>query len=291
MVKEDIYIDDQIKRFKEEFEEYTLRQGANQTRKTASLDNTYVDPLVPRETARYVYHNCSVLRKIVQCYSQDILLNNYSLSDPEEDTSRIDEIWNTDSQSWQLYLAGIEYFVYGFSALEIVNDDDGLRFQQIPAHTLRVKIETEVSPITGEEYLFFYAEQTINGHTTLLRISNYDYRLLDKWGFEDDSEGECIWIGGCNENDFYDLPAWTSCYREIFIINAIDSLNYNKLETGNIPAGLFIFQGGVQLPDPNDPTDVPIADQLEDTFKEKTSGVKFVYLQNASAERDITSDY
>lgn len=291
MSNEDKYLDENLIQMKEEFEEYLLKSGNATTYKSESMNNTYVDPLVPRHTARFIYHNCNVLRRVITTYSQDILLNEYSLSDPSEDTDPIDETWNQDSNSWQLYLAGIEYFTYGYGALEVIEDYHGIRFQQIPAYTLRIKIEEHQSPSTGEDFLFFYAEQTINGKQVLLRLTNYDYTLLDKWGIEDKSEGECIWMGGCNENDFFDLPSWVNCYQSIFIVSAIDNLNYNKLEEGNIPAGLFTFQGPPHLPDPSDPSDIPISQQLEDTFKEKTSGVKFIYLQNASSERDITSEY
>lgn len=280
-----------LRSFRDELEQELEMVGSSKTYRNDGYETLYYDPYVPVHLSRYVYHNCSILSNVVECLSQDILLNDYSLSDPEEDNRLVDRTWNDVSQTYQLYLAGVEYFIYGYSALEVIHNGNRITFKQIPAHTLRIRVVHEESPSNGRDYLFYYAEQEVNGQQLLLRLSNYDYSLLDRWGISHNVDGECIWIGGCNENDFFDIPNWTRCRKSIYTSLMIDELNERKISCGNVPAGVMMFTGPPERPDPNDPDDMRIADKLERDLNDGSGGTVFSYLENPSSKRDITMQY
>lgn len=267
------------------------------TPKTTKQQNTNgmmtIAPLCPIDTARFLYHKSSELRKTINTYAKDTLLNNFTLQDTNATKKEIDlfnKIWNNNYNKTQLCYAGIENLLYGYGALEITGRGSNTRFNQIPAHTLTLKTKTFVDE-TDKQYQFFYACQTVNGQETYLRLSHLDYSKLDKLGINDGSEGYCIWFGGCNENDFFDLPLWETCVDDIFTCIAIQRMTKNKMATGNQAAGVLMFQGPPQLLDPDNPDEVRIDRQLERDLDGAEGGTMFCYLENNSSTREITMQY
>lgn len=277
-----------------ELEQYLTNITAPKTTKQNNTDGMMtVAPLCPIDIARYLYHKSSELRKTINTYAKDTLLNHFTLQDTnatEQEITLFNHVWNNNYNKTQLYYTGIENLLYGYGAMEITGTGKHTRFNQIPAHTLTLKTRTFTDD-QGKQYQFFYACQTVNGTETYLRLAHLDYSMLDKSHTHDESEGYCIWFGGCNENDFFDLPLWETCVDDIFTCIAIQHMTKNKMETGNQAAGVLMFQGPPQLLDPDDPNDIRVDEKLERDLDGANGGTMFCYLENNSSTRDITMQY
>lgn len=293
-IKPEPILDETVLNFQTELEKYLIQDSTASSQKTgADKGSEYVTPMVPRHIARYLYRRSNELNKVVKAYTKDCLLNDFSLADADATDNEIEllnMVWNNNSNKVQLFFGGIEEFIYGYSALEIIGSGKETRFQQIPAHTLQIKVETWAQE-NGEEYQFFYAEQEINGQKILFRLAHLDYTLLDKYNGGDESVGTCIWFGGCNENEFFDIPGWESCSEDIFTVLAIKNMNMKKMRRGNIPAGILMFQGPRALPDPEHPDEPRIDQKLAQELDGTDGGTMFTYLETNSATREITMQY
>ena len=192
------YISETLLNFKQELERAINNIGVPKSFKDTNMTSDYLNPYIPVHLARYAYTHSSTLRSIVESFSQDIFLNDYSLSDPEEDCSIINSLWNNTKNKYQLYLAGIENFIYGYGACELTKNKNGVTVSQIPAHTLRLKKIPFHNPQLNRTYYFYYAEQTVNGYKVLLELIDYDYSMLDNFGIDHGATGKCLWLGGCN---------------------------------------------------------------------------------------------
>ena len=291
-----------VEDYQQQLEEYLTEQHTTKTVKDGNNISYYLEPLVPVDVARYLFRRSSELRKVVKAYSKDVLLNEFTLAKSdietdeenekyERDLEILNSVWNNQNNKKQLYFAGIEAFVYGYGVMETIGSGADTEFKQIPAHTIRLRCEIWESDVTRKQYKYYYVEQQLQDRIVKLRLSHLDYRLLDKYAGGDDSEGYCIWFGGSNESDFFDIPEWESCSEDIFTCLAIKKMNMKKIERGNIPAGVLMFQGPRALPDPKHPDEPRIDHKLEQDLGGTHSGTVFTYLESNSSSRDITMSY
>ena len=285
------YISDSLQQFKTDLEDAINNIGSPKSFKDTNMTSDYLNPYIPVHLARYAYTHSSTLRSIVESFSQDIFLNDYSLSDPEEDCTVIDNLWNNTRNKYQLYLAGIENFIYGYGACELTLSKRGVNVSQIPAHTLRLKKVPFHHPLLNRVYYFYYAEQTVEGYKVLLRLVDYDYSMLDDFGVDHGATGDCLWIGGCNENPFFDIPRWIAKRRSLFTDMAIDEYNSRKIERGNINAGLLLITGPLERKDPNNPDERGIDEKIEDGLHGGDCGTLVQYLGSTSSSQPIDMHY
>lgn len=247
---------------------------------------TFIDPLIPMGEARYIYHRSSILRKVVEIEAQDVILNKYTLEGVGEDSSRFDAFWN-ESNKYQLYLAGIEYFTYGFGALEVVfNGNRADKLVQIPAYSVRILRETY--NINDEEVVFYYLIQTVNSVRNKFRLTHKDYSILDDLGIDDASNGYALWIGGGADSDWYALPHWIHAKNNLLTLIEIDELNNEKIYNGNIPSGVMLFTGPRQLTKNGED---PIEKKLSEELKSSGAGTVFSYIATPTNDAKIDVDY
>ena len=248
----------------------------------------YIEPLVPVWDTRFLWLRSTILRKVTDIQSRDAILNSYTLSDAEEDDTRFNMFWN-DYNKYQLYLAGKEFFTYGFAALELIfNDLDEVKeLHQIPAYTIRIKKE-QYSINQEDQVEFYYLEQEVNNITTILRLTHKDYSLLDDNNILDDSEGYALWIGNGSDSDWYELPQWVQARDSIHTAIQIDELNNQKVHNGNIPAAVMLFDGPTQFVRDNEE---PIEEKLKHDLRGGGAGTVFSYIESPSSEQKINMNY
>lgn len=291
----------ELENFQQELEEYLTLDESSTTQKRDTIQHEYLKPIIDPRLSRYVYHRCDDLQKVLTVYAKDVILNDFSLEDVDENDENIElinAVWNNNENKIQLYYAVLEYFIYGYGALEIIQQRKGYSFQQIPAHTIKIRVEPLTSTVTGNTYQFYFLEQEINGIKTLLKFSHLDYTLLEKYGGEGileqldyDNLNECLWFGGCNEDQFFDIPAWESCSEKIYTNIAIKKMNLKKINKGNVPAGVLMFEGPPALPDPDNPDEKRIDHILEENIDATEGGTMFTYITSDSEERGVTMQY
>ncbi|RAP45029.1 MAG: hypothetical protein BZ136_08495 [Methanosphaera sp. rholeuAM74] len=285
------YITDELISFKDKLEEALANVGTPASYKDTQMDNDYLQPYIPLHLARYAYHHSSTLRSIIESFSQDVFLNEYSLSDPEEDATVIDKLWNNVYNKYQLYLAGIDWQIYGYGVAEITDNGREMKVSQIPAHLVRLRKIPFHHPLLNRTYYFYYCEQNVNGVQVLLRLVGYDYSMLDDFGVDHGSRGVCIWIGGCNETPFFDIPRWIAKRRSLFTDMAIDEYNSRKIERGNINAGLLLITGPLERKDPSHPDKKTIDETIEDGLRGGDSGTLVQYLGSSSTSQPVDMKY
>lgn len=291
----------ELETFQQKLEEYLTLDESSTTQKRDTIQHEYLRPPIHPQLSRYVYHRCDDLQKVITIYAKDVILNDFSLEaadESEENIELINKVWNNNENKIQLYYAGLEYVLYGYGALEIIRQKHGYSFQQIPAHTIRIRVEPLTSNVTGNTYQFFFVEQEINGVKTLLKFSHLDYTLLEKYAdpgileqLDYDNLNECLWFGGGNEDQFFDTPAWESCSEKIYTNIAIKKMNLKKINKGNVPAGVLMFEGPPALPDPDNPDEKRIDHILEENLDATEGGTMFTYITSDSEERGVTMQY
>ena len=269
-----------------------------QTRRYEETQLEYIRPLVDVYYAEYIIQETPILNKVIRVLSQDVILNNYTLDMPKiletsagnnEDLDTFNTFWN-DSNKFQLYLASVEFFSYGYGACEIRYNEYGVpvKIEQIPAKSIRIRIRE----FGGQRYC--YVEQQINGDIKLLRISHSDksrgtdYTYLDENGIDDESSGWCIWIGGGTLNSWYSTPYWRSAKTSILTTMHIDKLNYKKISSGNIPSGLLILSGSRRKQLKNEPS---LEEQIHDQMFEAGNGTAMIFLDGITPDSKIDSNY
>lgn len=285
------FVNKDLLKFRDDLEEALSNVGKQEGYKTSMDGGDYVNPYLPIDLARYAYHHSSTLRSVIESFSQDVFLNDYSLENPDEDPSIINKSWNKSRNKYQIYLAGIEYYLYGYGVLEIIDNAITFKLVQLPAHTIRLRVIPFNHPLTHRTYYFYYAEQKVNGYTKLFQISNYDYSMLHDFGVDHGATGTVLWLGGCNENEFFDIPRWIAKRKALFTDIAIDDFNSKKIEKGNILAGFLLLTGPTERKDPRSPDEPGIADKIEQDLKGGNCGTIVSYLGNTSSNRDIKMDY
>lgn len=290
--------------FQQKLEEYLTQTQAPTTTKH-DKNTLYIQPIIPVELSRYVYHRCDDLNAVIETYIKDIILNDFGLEDAEADPKEIDKInrmWNNNDNKIQVYYSLLEHAYAGFGACEIIEHKpyDTYELQQIPITTINgILVQKYVSEATGKEYEFYFVEhRDNNGNQVLLKIVGKNYSLLEKYCPEEILEeldyhnmNWCLWFGGCQEDPFYDIPKWESVSEKIYTNIAIKKMNLAKIRQGNIPAGVLLFEGPPILPDPENPDEKRIDKYLEENMDQTNGGTMFAYLTTDNDERGVTMQY
>ncbi|PAV08098.1 hypothetical protein [Methanosphaera cuniculi] len=254
---------------------------------------TRIYPLVPLSETRYIYDHCSMLRKIIEVEAQDVILNDYTLSDSEEDTYNFDMFWN-EKNKYQLYLATIEFYLYGYGCCELKTTEDengNIKFYsltQISAPTVQVIREKYEIPGVAGGVDFFYLTQEVGSRRVKLRFSHKDYALLDENEIEDYSTGYALWIGSGIESEWFASPLWLQCKNSLLTSIMVDDLNNEKIYNGNIPAGVMVFTGPPQINREGEPR---IEDKLKEDLRSCGSGTVFSYITSSSNTTKVECDY
>lgn len=284
-----------------QLQNYITHHQKPTTTKEQNQDLIYHDPPVDPHLTRFIVHKSADVRKVSEVYTKDIVLNDYTLSEVENttDTTKINDVLNNPENKIELYYAQLHVNQYGYGACELIEPLRGYkyRFQQIPSYTLRIR-RILLYDEQHNTYTYNFAEQTVNGQHTLLKILGENYTGLeehaprdlltqiDYWNLH-----ECIWFGGGPEDEFYNIPLWESCSEKIYTNIAINQLNLKKINKGNIPAGVMLFTGPMQLPDPQHPEEKRIDDKLNDGLIENDGDTIFAYITVDNEGRGVDMKY
>ena len=68
-------------------------------------------------------------------------------------------------------------------------------------------------------------------------------------------------------------------------------MNLKKINKGNVPAGVLMFEGPPALPDPDNPDEKRIDHILEENIDATEGGTMFTYITSDSEERGVTMQY
>ena len=238
-----------------------------QIKKPTDENKTRIYPYLPVSVCENLIQQNVLLTTCIQTLAEDVIFNNVNITSNKENDDKeqkIKEFWEINQD--ELKNEFIDYFSYGFGGAEVVFDNYGepSKLYQIPADTLTIKKESKRNIVTGELEWSHYAYQEVNGQNPVkMKLAHLDYDESD------DNLPTCLWIGGGRKSDFFDYPIWISAFNQVSASVALDMLDAQKINDGNLISGILIIK---RPPAPiNENED--IEGSLEEKMEEKGSGI------------------
>ena len=251
------------------------------------LDETqygYIYPPVHQGITDFILKNNGRLRKCTDVLAQDTILQDYIYKDSNGDNvidESINQFWNKRNK-YNLYLAVMERYQYGYGACEIIFKDN-LPFElvQIPAKTMVIQKEEKSS---GER-IYYAVQMELNSGKKRFRL----YNLLDTYSEEDNNElGVVLWLGGGTTHRFYDIPVWYSDTDTILGNINLQILNAQQINDGNNISGVLNICGPPQRPNQQG---VTVEEQLRTQMRNTGTGILVSYLETPNKDFPLSFDF
>ena len=197
-------------------------------------NNLELKPPVNLLDAKYVFDKSSYVAKCCRILAKDLLLNDISLTTPDnvisEQLDKITEYLNNNID--ELYYTAVDYYYAGIGAFEYYYDSVEFSLKQIPIHTtkiIRIKVNGR------DTYLLKQQIQTTINYFKIMGEKYPD----DFYTYQGQLLGECCIIGGDNFYQFFSEPLWLQEQDKIFTEIAIGNKNLNQISKGNIASGVL----------------------------------------------------
>ena len=237
------------------------------TKKPKDENGTRIYPYLSVSICDNLIQQNVLLSTCIQTLAEDVIFNNVNIvglnkNEDSDEAKLIKKFWEDNQEECKnLY---VDYFSYGFGGAEITFENDKPKsIYQIPAETLSIKKESRRNNETGELETSHYAIQQINGEQIKMKLAHLEY---------DESDSDlptCLWVGKGRKSDYYDYPIWISAFNHVSASVALDMLDAQKINDGNLISGILIIK---RPPAPiNENED--IEQSLEEKMEEKGSGI------------------
>ena len=220
--------------------------------------------------------------------AEDTILQDFIFKDNNGDNAydaTILNFWNK-SNKWNLYLAVMERYQYGFGVCEIVgnlNSNEPIGLVQIPANSMVIQKEETV--IDGNKCTLFYAVQ-MNMNTNIKKFRLYN--LLDTYPEKDETMPIVLWLGGGNKYRFYDIPVWYADTDKVLSQINLNLLTAQQLNDGNNISGILNISGAPQRPNSEGKT---VEQQLREQMQKTGTGILVSYLETPNKDFPLTFDF
>ena len=265
------------------------------TKKLQDQDTyTRITPLIPVSVAKNLILSNDLLYTCIETQAQDIILNEIKIldNDLQNVNNQINEFWNTET-IYELYLAVQDRVSYGYGALEIIFNNNGLPvgLKQISAETITISVEQDRYNLNKQSYYCLYNNGTSHEK---MKLSKFDYTP------EDDELKTVLWLGGGRVSDFYDIPCWLPAFNKISADALLDELNAKKINEGNLISGILTvvsppMSKTIVNEETGEVTKITGKEQIDNTLQEQMTeagtGIMTLHLQQLTAELPLNVQY
>ena len=240
---------------------------APKTVKPKDKNGTRIYPYLSVSICDNLIQQNVLLSTCIETLAEDVVFNNVNIvslnkNENEEMAKKIKKFWE-DNQD-EIRNMYIDYFSYGFGGGE-VTFENGVpkKIYQIPAETLSIEKEVSFNRETNEQEISHYAIQEVSGKKIKMKLAHLNYDEADE------DLRICLWLGKGRKSDFYNYPIWISAFNHVSASVALDMLDAQKINDGNLISGILIIK---RPPAPiNENEDVE--QSLEEKMEEKGSGI------------------
>lgn len=253
---------------------------------STKLDETeygYIYPPVHQGITDYVLKNNGKLRKCTDVLAQDTILQDYVFKDQNGDNifdTPINLFWNKRNK-YNLYLAVMERYQYGFGVCEIIfKKDTPIGLVQIPAKTMVI----QKSEQQNGEKLYYAVQMEFNSEQKKFRL----YDLLEDYPESDKDLGVVLWLGGGTTHRFYDIPAWYPNTDLVLSQINLNILTAQQLNDGNNISGILNITGPPQRPNE---LGVTVEQQLRQQMQQTGTGILVSYLETTNKDFPLNFDF
>lgn len=248
----------------------------------------YIYPPVHQGVTDFVLKNNGRLRKCTDVLAQDTILQDYIYKDSEGNNIIEEDVhffWNKKNK-FNLYLAVMERYQYGFGVCEILMDSKGQPYElvQIPAKTMVIQ-KDNTHYENGEVVPIYYAVQMeFNSAIKRFRIHN----LLDTYPESDDNLNIVLWLGGGTTHRFYDIPVWYSDTDKLLGQINLNVLTAQQINNGNNISGVLNISGPPQRPNEQG---ITVEEQLRRQMNETGTGILVSYLESPNRDFPLNFEF
>ena len=229
-------------------------------KKDTSTKSKYLTPPIKPVLATYYFDRNLMLARSCDILSEDVILGNtinISIKDEQDETesSELDlpDITNIidsvqKSQVEISYMCG-DYELNGAGCCKILRFEevDEFRLVQLPMESLQVVKVVEEKLQSTPIYLI---EQSMGvGDKKYYKIIGQTYPE-DYTAYDGKELGLCWWIGGDNFYKFFKKPKWLQSIEPLNCQIALESLDTEKINSGNNVNGILFFnkESGIPIP-------------------------------------------
>ena len=226
-------------------------------------------PLFEANNVRYLYLNSDILQKCINIIASDI-----SLGEIICDNKDIEQFWRDNQR--ELFFIGLDYYTYGYSPVELLfSDKKELKaIKQIPAYTTHLVRNNQA----------LYVQQNVNASHITLQKYNEIYPKNDQIN----TQGIAYWIGQDHIWRYFTTPVWWGARDKIEMNNAIERLDIDNIESGNLISGILAISGMRQILPPNEKS---FEERLQEQFGNAGSGLAVAYIENSNTEMPLNFEY
>ena len=231
-------------------------------KKDTSTKSKYLTPPIKPALATYYFDKNLMLARSCDILSEDVILGNtinISIKDEQDETesSELDlpDISNIidsvqKSQVEISYMCG-DYELNGAGCCKILRfeEENEFRLVQLPMESLQVVKVVEEKLQSTPIYLI---EQSMGvGDKKYYKIVGQTYPE-DYTAYDGKELGLCWWIGGDNFYKFFKKPKWLQSIEPLNCQIALESLDTEKINSGNNVNGILFFnkESGLAIPRP-----------------------------------------
>ena len=238
-------------------------------------------PPVHQGITDYVLKNNGKLRKCTDVLAQDTILQDYVFKNNEGDNVTDETVlnfWNKKNK-YNLYLAVMERYQYGFGVCEIITNNEGkpIGLIQIPAKTMVIQKDNDT---------YYAVQMEFNSPRKTFRL----YNLLDTYTDKENEELDMVlWLGGGSTHRFYDIPVWYPTTDSILAQINMNILTAQQVNDGNNISGILNISGAPQRPNPV--TGKKVEEQLREQMKNTGTGIMVSYLETPNKDFPLNFEF